>query len=156
MFSVLQIITEAQECARLSVPMAASQLLANFLLFYSTKSHSSASFMWPCGWLPPLMRTQVTCVTASSELFPVADTSGCWLEQRTPKPSKVAEAQWRSSSGPPGKGEGYPPCSLVCFNHVPPLRHSLSQQLQLSSLRAMQPVDRTVLHLPGTWPDSSE
>jgi hypothetical protein len=54
MFSVPQIITEAQECGDLAVAVAASQLLSNSLLFYITKSQS---FLHVAMWLAPLPHT---------------------------------------------------------------------------------------------------
>lgn len=79
MSSVLQITTEAQECGDLSVAMADSQLLSNSLLSYITKSHLSASFMWPCGWLPyPTMGCEHSDVLLpAQDFFQLQKPSGC-------------------------------------------------------------------------------
>lgn len=79
MFSALQIIIPAaQESSDSSVAMAVSQLLAKSpLLQY--KVTTLVSFLHVAMWLasPTGMGTQVTCVIASSGLFPVAEAS--WM-----------------------------------------------------------------------------
>lgn len=98
MFSALQIITTAQESADSSVAMAVSQLLAKSpLLQY--KVTTLVSFLHVAMWLasPTGLGTQVTCaILPAQDFFQLQKPPGCWLEQRTPKPSNVVEAQLKS------------------------------------------------------------